>query len=115
MDVKTKALQQALKMLDAVGATYKVVMPSGEQYGALECVVKSGRPTRIVRPNIFAKTGYIDRMKNMHSGEVEVFTPPEGADAEQMRSAVCGSAVRIFGAGNFKTSISNNCVEVLRF
>lgn len=111
MSIKEKTLQQAIKLLDALGCNYKVISSDGAEFGSLEVVKQQARN---VRHRVFANTGYIDKVKVMSVGEVLTLNPPDGSTAEEMRSAVCGTAHRLLGSGNYVTSIENNHVEILR-
>lgn len=111
MSIKDKTLQQAIKLLNALGCSYKIISAEGAEFGTLEVVKQQART---VRSRVFANTGYIQKIKAMSVGEVLTFTPPEGSTAEEMRSAVCGTAHRLLGSGNYVTSVDATTVQILR-
>lgn len=111
MDIKTKAFNQAINTLKALGAQFKVIAADGQEYGELEVVVPKAR-TR--RHDVYASTNHLAKIQAMQIGEVEVLTAPEGEDVKKFRSAVCGAAGRFFGNGNYVTSVnSDGAVELL--
>ncbi len=112
MKIQEKSLHGALKVLEALKLTYKVIGLSGEEYGTLEVVRPKAR-TR--RHNIFAATGYIDAIAAMAPGDVLSFRAPDGTTPEEMQKVVCSRATTLFGSGNYQTCTSGGCVEILRF
>ena len=113
MDIKKDAINKAIRLLDAVKAKYKIITEDGEEFGELEVMVK---PKYSLRRRVFAETGYIEKIKPMAVGDVVTLSPPDGSTCEQMRSAVCGTLNRMYGAGACMTTINKvtNQVEVLR-
>ncbi len=117
MNVKQKQVQQAIKALSAAGLRFKVIDEDGTEHGNLPVLVeqpKVQRPKRIVRRNVFARSGYIGTLGKMAVGDVESIAPPSGATADEMRGAVSGTCTRLFGRGNYATSINDGHVEVFR-
>lgn len=113
MDIKTEAINKAIRLLDAAKAQYKIITEDGQEFGELEVMV---RVKHSARHRVFAETGYIEKIKPMVIGDVVVLSPPEGSTCEQMRSAVCGTLNRMYGAGACMTTINKvtNQVEILR-
>ena len=113
MDIKTEAINKALRLLDAAKTKYKVITEDGQEFGELEVAKK---PKYKLRRNVFVKTGYMEKIKTMDVGDVVVLTPPEGSTCEQMRSAVCGTLNRVYGAGACMTTINKqkDQIEILR-
>lgn len=112
MDVKTKAITQAARLLTAAGAQFKIIAPDGAEFGDLEVAEPKARATR--RHNVYAVTGYIQKIDAMAVGDVVTLEPPTPEDLDGFRSAVCGSAGRAFGNGNYTTATNAGAVEVLR-
>lgn len=114
MDIKKDAINKAIRLLDAVKAQYKIITEDGEKFGVLEVMPPAS--TRTMRYRVFAQTGYMEKIKTLEVGSVISFSPPDGSTAEQMRSAVCGSLNRLFGAGSCMTTINKvtSQVEILR-
>lgn len=105
MDIKQKAVQQAIKMLEAVGAQYLIVTEDGQRFGE---IVKKRRVNK--GPSIFSE----------HRAKIAALKPGESAfidctneqkDSMQTQaSAFCGSR---FGSGNYMTSRCERGIEVL--
>lgn len=106
--IKQKTLLQAVKMLNGLGVDYKIIADD-QEFGNLEVKPKenSGRAPRGT---------YSDTYKPMlERAEIgEVVTINGGHDPERMRSSVTGFANRVFGAGNYVTSVTNGMVEFMR-
>jgi hypothetical protein len=113
MNVKTKALEQAIKMLDATGAQYKIISAEGNHYGEL-VLAEPAKPKSTKRYGMFTPTCYTEQINAMKVGEVVVIAPPEGATPEELRSVMSGHASKKFGAKNHTTSITEGRVELLR-
>ena len=111
MDVRTKAITQAVRLLNAAHAQFKIISENGEEFGELEIVAAK---TRTRRHNVFAASGYIPKIEAMQVGDVEVLESPETEDVKKFRSAVCGCAGRVFGNGNYTTLVNGNTIELLR-
>lgn len=111
MSIQEKALSNALKTLNALNVSYKVIGMDGAEYGNLEVVKKKAR-TR--RHGIFSQTGYHLQIDALKVGEAAKFTPPAGTTAKEMQKPVSSRANKTFGSGNFMSSITNGQVEILR-
>lgn len=111
MDIKTKTIAQAIRLLNATGAQYKIIAPDGQEHGTLEVLRK---PLITRRHNHFAKSGFIDRIKACAVAEVLVLDVPDDSTADEFRKAVCSAASRHLGNGNYTTNINGETVELLR-
>lgn len=111
MDIQDKALSKALNALNALKVSYKVICKDGTEYGDLVVVTKKAH-TR--RHGIFLATGYQQKIDALGIGEVAVFLPPEGTTAKEMQKPVSARAGKVFGNGNFMSTISNGQVQVMR-
>lgn len=113
MNIKTEAINKAIRMLDAAKAQYKIITEDGQEFGELNVAKKAKHS---LRHRFYANTGYLEKIKPMVVGDVVLLSPPEGSTCEQMRSAVCGTLNRMHGAGACMTTINKvtNQIEVLR-
>ena len=112
MDIKTKALNQALNQLKVIGCNFKVITPDGQEFGDLEVV----RPrVRTRRHNVFMGTGYRETIRNMQPGDVHVFVPPEGTTAQEFHKAISSCAGDTFGRieKNHMAAVVGNTIELL--
>jgi hypothetical protein len=81
-------------MLTGLGAKYKIVLPSGEEYGELEIRPAEQRKER--EP----WHGYVkDYIKDAKPGTLIVIPLPPGRELNKLSSAVSGSACHLFGRG----------------
>jgi hypothetical protein len=118
MSVKNEALTKALRTLDALGAKYKVVTATGEEFGDL--VVKkapSGKPS--VPRNDYKHLGYVEVVSTLKVGDVAVLPVPEELDkngADKYRGTVASKANQLFGRGSAVTAWAEDrrAIEILR-
>lgn len=111
MDVKAKAITQAVRLLQAAGAQFKVIADDGTEFGELEVAAQK---IRSCRRGHFAATGYLQKLEAMEVGGVEILRPEQPEDLESLRGSVCGKASRLFGRGNYTTVVNDGAVEILR-
>lgn len=114
MNVVAKAAQQAISLLNALKADFKIILPTGEEYGNLE----------IVRPKVFKriqhnKRGtligvYLPIIESMQVGDVRVVEVPEGINPDHMRGAMTSYTSKQWGNGSAKTCVTEKTVEILR-
>lgn len=122
MSVQTLALNQALKILVALKAQYKVILPDGEEFG--ELVVKGHRN----KANKGKRAAKIEA-EGRHWGEMAQYIKPqlEGVlpgevvviakdkyDMETLASNVSNYAGIVWGRGTYKTLANETGVEVFR-
>lgn len=106
-----KVIQEAIRNLKSCGCQFAVITPSGDRLGDLEVKpVKIRKGTRPV--NDWKSSGYIQVIEKMKPGDVEVLRIPGGD--RRFQSAVCATAVRFFGKGNYQTVINGDHVEIMR-
>jgi hypothetical protein len=114
MNVVAKAAQQAIALLNALKADFKIILPTGEEYGNLEIV----RP-KIYKRNQNYKRGtligvFLPIIESMEVGDVRVVEVPEGIEPDHMRGAMTGHISKRWGKGSAKTCVNGNTVEILR-
>ena len=114
MDVKQIAVERAIKMLDAAGAKYAIVLPDGTRLGVLQVAEPKVLPLRRakVNPGITAYVKVFLAPMQV-GGEVTVPTTPEFS-LVSIQTACAQSAGALWGRGNFVTHRVENGVQVLR-
>ena len=112
LDVKTIALNRAIQLLTSLGAQFKVIMPDGGEFGALEAV----------QPKKGTKYGYgVLRehvrpiMLDMKVGDV-VELPIAHMDAISVQAAAGSYAADAWGPGSIMSTQRKDraAVEVMR-
>ena len=117
MDVITKTTQQALRLLDAVRAQYKVILPTGEEYGVLE--IKPKEEPKVVKrrpgkyPHGELTAHATPFLQGVVVGDVAQ-VPIDKYDPEILRGSVASNVCMMWGRGNFRTGITATHIEVLR-
>lgn len=124
--VKDLALNKALKMLDAVQANYKVVLPDGREFGALPMkhtgAMRRNPSTagkRIAKAHAEGRewgdfANYIKpKLEGVKPGEV-VIIPKDKYDLTMLSKNVSNYAGLVWGRGTFKSLKGDTGVEVLR-
>ena len=114
-EIQLLTLNKAIAMLKASGVRYAVETEPGVFVGSLE--VKPPRPVKPVRTprHQWEKLNpYIDKVSKLLPGEVLTFDMP-AEHANSFQSAVCGTACRLFGVGNYTTGrTKTGKLELLR-
>lgn len=114
MNVVAKAAQQAISLLTALKADFKIILPTGEQYGNLEIASPKPEPRYRRYPHGTLVNVYRPFLDEMVVGDTRVIPAPEGIEVKHLRGAVAGHASKFWGNGSAKTCITGNTVEILR-
>ena len=113
VDVKTIALQHAIKTLNSVGAKYKIIAEDGSEYGTL---VLGKQPKRQLEfPMGQVREYYLPFIKDMKAGQVAKI--PAGVfGLERIQGGVGAYASQTWGKKSVVThqDEENGVVEVLR-
>lgn len=113
MSVKEKALQDALRTLNALGCAYKVITTDGHEHGDLEVVVPKQR-TRTLKYPVGTYSTYIKpHLEHLSVGDVAVI-PVGEFDAADLQGAVTSTAHNLWGKRSYKTCVNGKSVELLR-
>lgn len=113
MDIKQIAVTKALKILDALGAKYKVILDD-QEYGTLETVAPRKRgPYKRVN-NYVKQLDYIDKVRALEPGDVLKFPFDTADEARRFQSALSGRAGQIFGKGTCMTTVNGTTAELMR-
>ena len=112
MSIRHKAIEQAINILKACNAQYKIICADGTEYGALEA---KPRPCS-VKVNNFKRTGYIEKVHSMKVGDIIEMQAPDDLPLEGLRSCVSSTASTHFGQGAVITTVNKETrvVEAMR-
>lgn len=113
VDVRTIAIQKAMRFLDSVGAQYKIIAADGSEYGDL-IVVKAAK-RKLVYPLGAVRNYYKPMIENMKIGDV-VSVPIGEYGFVRIQNGIGSFAGNHWGNSSVITrqDLENNCVEVLR-
>ena len=114
MNVVAKAAQQAISLLTALKADFKIILPTGEEFGNLEIVRPKDRTRNMKHRRGALSDIYKPFIESMAVGDVVVIPVPEGIDPLDMRGSMSAFASKNWGNGSAKTCINENTVEILR-
>lgn len=114
-EVVRKTVEQAVRLLEATGSSYKVITSDGTQYGKLEVVQPKKRQINTER-EYGAIRKYYDRFVKYDANVGDVFEIPVSKDfkAEEIRSGVCAKLSTRWGKGTYTTAIVEDSVQILR-
>lgn len=111
--IQTKALQDAIARLTAIGATFAIVDPDGQKHGTLEIAASPSHR----KVNNFMQYGYQEKVRAMQVGDVLTFDEmkdhPEARMSYQGSILTCG--IKAFGKGSMMScTTEGGAIEVLR-
>ena len=112
-EIVKRTIAQAIKLLDASGAKYKIIDQDGNQYGSLIVTEpkKSGKTFK--HPPGTMHRFYYPLIKDMKVGDVVVIENFD-FDARDLQGAVSAWATEHWGRGAYKTCVVGPNVEILR-
>ena len=113
MDVKQIAVERAIKMLDAVGAKYAILLIDGTKLGTLQVADPKVLPLRRSNVNKGVTAFVSTYMKPLANGQTAT-VPLGNFDIDVIQRAVAAQAGVLWGRGNFVTHKVADGVEVLR-
>lgn len=114
--IQKKTLDDVLKMISGTGCRYKIVTPTGEEYGDLKIAVEPDqniikvKPQRAKYKHLFEK-----QILELGVGEVAVIPVPDNVLVDNFQAAISGFCSNALGIGSFRTCRINGNVEVVRF
>lgn len=114
-EVVRKTVEQAVRLLDATGSSYKIITADGTQFGKLEVVQPKKRNINKDR-EYGAIRKYYDRFVQYDAQVGEVFEIPITKEftSEEIRSGVCAKLSTRWGKGTYTTAITKDKVQILR-
>ena len=117
LQITTKAIQQAVALLRAAGAQFKIISPNGDAFGELE--VKPIKASGGRKPDHYKRGVLLDHARPFvaETGVGDIALIPFGEfDGKILYGSVCSHLSREWGAGSY-TSTRNDPmkrIEVLR-
>lgn len=112
-DLQVRELQRAVKFMAAIGCSFKVIAPNGEEFGELQVI--SARQRAGLRYTRGAIRSHYKAQLNLEAsiGDVQVVDCGE-FEPETIRSGICSMLTGKWGKGTYTTSSSGNQVHVMR-
>lgn len=104
MDIKEKAVQQAIKILEATGARYHIITADNQEFGGPVKVLPLRRAS--ILPNFRDK---LDALKVGDSCLVEC----SKGDRDNYQASIANYCRVLHGAGNYMTTRVSGGIEVL--
>lgn len=112
-EIQVRELQRAIKFIDALGCTYKIISPEGEEFGTLE--VKPQSKKRPLRYPYGELVNFYRPQVRLDAAIGDVQEVAFGKYApDDIRSGVCSLLSKEWGNGTYTTSITNTSIEVMR-
>jgi hypothetical protein len=114
-EIQLKELQRAINYMTAIGCTFKVITPDGQEFGTLEVVVNKPRSRKPLRYEFGAIAGWYRPQIDLEApiGSVQTLTCGEFSP-EDIRSGVCSLLTKHWGKDSYTTNINVDLIEVLR-
>lgn len=114
--VVTKTIQNAVRMLEASGAQFKVISPDGTEYGVLK--VESPRKKKMNPDREYGELrAYYDRFIDYNAPVGTVLQVPHNPKykPEEIRGGLCAKLTTRWGKGTYTTAVAKNgTVEIMR-
>jgi hypothetical protein len=114
-DIQLKEFQRAVKFIDALGCTYKIITPEGDEFGTLEVKATKDRKRAPLRYPYGEISKFYRPQLNLQAeiGEVQEIALGKFT-AEDIRKGVCSLLSKEWGIDTYTTNINDSAVEVLR-
>lgn len=115
-DIQKREFNRAIDLIKALGCTYKVITPDGEEFGELEVAEPKTRKTRApLKYPYGAMTTHIRKFLDMDAAIGTVQEIPCGAfDAEALRATLCPILTRAWGPKTYTTAAHPDRIELMR-
>lgn len=105
-DIEKKVLGNMENALKALKLKYAIIDSDGEVHGELEVVVPKKRRGSVYGHGVMSN--YIKPYFNTFLDNTSKTIPAGQYDVEIVRGSVCNMATKLFGAGNYKTTLTND-------
>ena len=113
-EVVKKAIEDAIRFLNVTKCQYKVISPTGEEFGALEVVTKKKKHQATDRAYGELRAHY-DKHIDYTAAPGDCVRIPLGRyQAKDIRSGVCAKLSSVWGKKSYKTVITDDEVQILR-
>ena len=112
--IHKKTLEQAIKMLDAIGVAYAIKDTDGNMHGTLETKRSHSRPLRYAFGSVAKHIHqYLD---NLGVGAI-AYIPCDGFDHKTISSNAAALMIHKHGKGSYKSAYNKeeNVLEIIRF
>ena len=112
--VVTKAIEDAIRLLSVTKCQFKVISPTGEEFGALEVAPKKKK--REVTDRVYGELReHYDKHIDYSAAPGDCLRIPLGKyKAHEIRSGVCAKLSSVWGKKSYKTVITDDEVQILR-
>lgn len=114
MDIKTKAFNNAINTLKALGTKFVVIDAQGNRHthGDLEVTTRKRGKLQFPR-NTYRNLATEQGLEMMQVGDVFMFDPKE-TKVESLRCTIISQAAKLWGKNSLTTSVRDGKVEALR-
>jgi hypothetical protein len=112
-EIVKRTIAQAIKLLDASGAKYKIIDQDGNQYGSLIVTEPKKASKSYKHPPGTMHRFYYPLIKDMQPGDV-VAIKNFDFEPRALQGAVTAWATEHWGKGSYKTCMVGPDVEILR-
>jgi hypothetical protein len=112
-EIVKRTIAQAIKLLDASGAKYKIIDQDGNQYGSLIVTEPKKASKSYKHPPGTMHKFYYPLIKDMQPGDV-VAIKNFDFEPRALQGAVTAWASEHWGKGSYKTCMVGPDVEILR-
>jgi hypothetical protein len=114
-EIQLKELQRAINYMTAIGCTFKVITPDGQEFGTLEVVVNKPKSRGPLRHEFGVIARWYRPQLDLEAKVGDVQTVKCGNfSTEEIRSGVCSLLSKQWGKDTYTTNITGDLVEVLR-
>jgi hypothetical protein len=114
-DIQLKELQRAIKFIDALGCSFKIITPDGEEFGVLEVKATKDRKRAPLRYAYGEIAKFYKPQLNLAAEIGDVQEVAIGKfSCEDIRSGVCSVLSKEWGKDTYTTNMTGVSVEVLR-
>jgi hypothetical protein len=110
-NVILQLVQKIESQLKAIGAEYKIILPSGDQFGGLDVRTK---PKKVMGERILHI--YKTQVETIGVGQVALIDVPDGVDVARVKSNIAAMMCNHYGKGSQQTYYNEKTkqVELLR-
>lgn len=112
-EIVKRTIAQAIKLLDASGAKYKIIDQDGNQYGSLIVTEPKKASKSYKHPPGTMHRFYYPLIKDMKPGNVVVIKNFD-FEPKALQGAVTAWASEHWGKGSYKTCMVGPDIEILR-
>ena len=112
MSIKTKTIENVVKILRALNVQYKIITEDGTEYGELVVATQKKKRDRLF-PHGHYSTYVYPYLQQLNVGEVAQ-VPINDYDRIGLSRAVSSCGIRLWGIGSNTTHTTATHIEILR-